>query len=147
VLTTYDAAGGYGHPDHVAVHHVGARAAQLAGTATVLQATLPREPLASLVRLAARVPGLLDVSDAGAFARSFSPRSAITHRVDVRAHLPAKLAALAAHASQATSDGGPRTVELLLRLPRPVQRLVLGREWFANPALAAGRRDDLLAVR
>src|SRR5262249_19023205 len=36
VLTVYDPAGGYGHPDHVQVHHVGARAAELAGTPVVL---------------------------------------------------------------------------------------------------------------
>src|SRR5690349_3047296 len=39
LLTTYDPAGGYGHPDHVQVHRVGARAAELAGTSVVLQAT------------------------------------------------------------------------------------------------------------
>ena len=32
VLTTYDWHGNYGHPDHVKVHHVGHRAAELAGT-------------------------------------------------------------------------------------------------------------------
>ena len=32
-LVSYDAAGGYGHPDHVACHRIGRRAAALAGTA------------------------------------------------------------------------------------------------------------------
>ena len=32
VLTVYDERGGYGHPDHVQVHRVGVRAAELAGT-------------------------------------------------------------------------------------------------------------------
>ena len=32
VLLTYDANGGYGHRDHVKVHEVGARAAEIAGT-------------------------------------------------------------------------------------------------------------------
>ena len=32
VLTVYDWHGNYGHPDHVKVHHVGHRAAELAGT-------------------------------------------------------------------------------------------------------------------
>ncbi len=31
VLTCYDAHGGYGHPDHIQVHRVGLRAAELAG--------------------------------------------------------------------------------------------------------------------
>ena len=37
-LTIYDPAGGYGHPDHVQVHHVGIRAAEIAGTPLVLEA-------------------------------------------------------------------------------------------------------------
>src|SRR5262249_38860761 len=32
VLTLYDEWGGYGHPDHIQVHHVGLRAARLART-------------------------------------------------------------------------------------------------------------------
>ena len=32
VLTTYDWHGNYGHPDHIKVHHVGHRAAELAAT-------------------------------------------------------------------------------------------------------------------
>ncbi len=43
LVTTYDPAGGYGHPDHVRVHQVGARAAELAGTPTVLEATVDRD--------------------------------------------------------------------------------------------------------
>ena len=30
MLTTYDERGGYGHPDHIQVHDVGVRAAELA---------------------------------------------------------------------------------------------------------------------
>ena len=47
VLTTYDAAGGYGHPDHVQVHRVGRRAAELAGTPLVLEATVDRPAAAA----------------------------------------------------------------------------------------------------
>jgi LmbE family N-acetylglucosaminyl deacetylase len=35
VLTAYDEHGNYGHPDHIAVHRVGHRAAQLAGATEV----------------------------------------------------------------------------------------------------------------
>ena len=38
VLTTYDSFGGYGHPDHIQVHRVGVRAAEIAGTPAVYQA-------------------------------------------------------------------------------------------------------------
>ena len=43
VLTAYDHHGGYGHPDHIQVHRVGLRAAELAGTPVVLQATMNRD--------------------------------------------------------------------------------------------------------
>ena len=52
VLLSYDPNGGYGHRDHVKVHEVGKRAAELAGVATVLEATLPREVVERLVGLA-----------------------------------------------------------------------------------------------
>src|SRR5215475_7587974 len=51
VLTIYDPAGGYGHPDHVQVHRVGARAAELAGTPLVLQATVDRDLLTRALRV------------------------------------------------------------------------------------------------
>ena len=43
VLTVYDWHGNYGHPDHIKVHHVGHRAAELAGTPTVFEATMNRD--------------------------------------------------------------------------------------------------------
>ena len=38
----YDPRGGYGHPDHIRLHHVVHRAAGIAGTANVFEATLDR---------------------------------------------------------------------------------------------------------
>ncbi len=79
VLTTYDAAGGYGHPDHVQVHRVGLRAAELAGTPVVLEATVDRELLVRatrLLRLAAGVlplPRLPELTTAFTFARGPDP--------------------------------------------------------------------------
>ena len=42
LLLSYDSQGGYGHRDHVRVHQVGARAAELTGV-RVVEATVPRE--------------------------------------------------------------------------------------------------------
>lgn len=42
VLLSYDANGGYGHPDHVRVHEVGALAARLAATPRVLEVAVSR---------------------------------------------------------------------------------------------------------
>ena len=58
----------------------------------------------------------------------YTPRAGLTLTVDVRDQLEAKHAALAAHASQA--GGGLRTLAVLLALPRPLARRVLGTEWF-----------------
>ncbi|MFD0658923.1 PIG-L deacetylase family protein [Thermocatellispora tengchongensis] len=54
LVTIYDPAGGYGHPDHVQVHRVGKRAAEIAGTPIVLEATVNRDPLLRALRLASR---------------------------------------------------------------------------------------------
>ena len=130
VLTGYDANGGYGHPDHLQVHRVARRAQDLAvRRPLLLEATLDRTWLVRLLRvlrpLARLLPGLTLPGD-----DIFSARGEVTHAVDVRSQLDAKRAALAAHASQAT--GGVRTIAVLLRLPRPVARLVIGTEWFVE---------------
>jgi LmbE family N-acetylglucosaminyl deacetylase len=145
VLTVYDPAGGYGHPDHQMVHRAGLYAAAEARTPSVLEATLPRERLHRVIRLAARVPGLLDSVDPESFAQAFTPRRELTHRIDVRAHLAAKREAMRAHASQSTSDIGPRTLALLLRLPSPLFRLVVGQEWFVQRGGRPGRIGDIFA--
>jgi LmbE family N-acetylglucosaminyl deacetylase len=132
VLTSYDATGGYGHPDHVQVHRVGARAAQLAGTPVVLEATVDRDLLLRGLHLARRLRLLPAAVDIAGFERAYTPRADITHQIDVRAWTPAKRASMAAHASQATADSGDRTLAALLRLPGPLYRLVLGREWFVQ---------------
>ncbi len=136
VLTGYDAAGGYGHPDHVQVHHVARLAAQLAGTPRLLEATLPREPLARVAAVLRRMGTLLPVPVMPDLSAAYTERSRLTHRVDVRPQLDAKLAALRCHASQASGDEGRRTIALLLSLPRWLQSAVLGREWFHEPDLA-----------
>lgn len=146
LLTIYDARGGYGHPDHRRVHEVGLRAAREAGTPLVLAATLDRTLLQRVVRLLRvlrRGRGLpqLDVQSA------YTPRSELTHRVDVRAYTAAKRRAMQAHASRATADEGDRTLAFLLRLPMPLFRLATGHEWFVQIGRAQTRPlcDDVLA--
>ena len=147
LLTSYDPTGGYGHPDHVQVHRVGALAAALAGTPLVLEATVDRDLLLGALRWGRRLRLVPDAVDIGTFERAYSPRAALTHRIDVRAWTPAKRAAMAAHASQATADSGDRTLAALLRLPAPLYRLVLGREWFVQAGRPGGGplSDDIFA--
>jgi LmbE family N-acetylglucosaminyl deacetylase len=147
VLTTYDPRGGYGHPDHVQVHRVGARAAELAGTPRVLEATVDRSklrPVLAVLRLAGRLVPALPL---GPSSTVFTEHAELTHAVDVRRYLPQKRAALRAHASQTEGGRGLRTVALLSRLPGPLFAAVCGREWFVEPGHpVAGRpADDILA--
>jgi LmbE family N-acetylglucosaminyl deacetylase len=98
----------------------------------VFEATIPRDLIARAVRLAAKVYPFPPEFDPTSFERSFSPRAAITHRVDVRRYADTKRASMMAHASQATADDGDRTLAAFLRLPRPVFRKVFGTEWYVE---------------
>jgi LmbE family N-acetylglucosaminyl deacetylase len=146
LLLSYQSNGGYGHRDHVQVHHVGKRAAELAATPRVLEATMPREllrrtsDLAHLVRLPA--PYERDV-----VRTAYAPRATITHRIDVFRYARQKRDAFAAHRSQIGSSGpAARMFGVLLQLPPQAFGLLFGREWFVDPAVSAGsagtvRRD------
>jgi LmbE family N-acetylglucosaminyl deacetylase len=139
VLTVYDPAGGYGHPDHLQVHRVGLRAAQLAGTPLVLEATVdPRVLLAGTPWFPLTPP------DVRRRQRRSSDPDQRTLTVDVRPFAAAKRAAIAAHRSQLRP--GLRTLRVLLALPDPLFRAVLGREWFIHRG-PGGRQilDELLA--
>ena len=125
LLLSYDAAGGYGHRDHIKVHLVGERAAQFAGDIPVLKVTAPRElmtwPFWPLC--------LLRLVTMYRFDNPYTPRRAITHRVDVRRYAAVKQAAIAAYRSKMDSPVG----YALTHMPVPLFRLLLGREWLAGP--------------
>ncbi|MFC7491411.1 MULTISPECIES: PIG-L deacetylase family protein [unclassified Knoellia] len=143
VLLTYDAQGGYGHRDHVRVHEVGARAAEIAATPRVLEATVPRDTIARAVRWVGRFYHYPDEFDPSVFERSYTARADITHRVNVRRQAGAKRASMQAHASQASSDGGDRTLAAFLRIPRPLYDIVFGREWFRDPTMSGAGRAGI----
>ncbi|HXW87276.1 MAG TPA: PIG-L family deacetylase [Streptosporangiaceae bacterium] len=141
LLLSYDPQGGYGHPDHVRVHQVGARAAQLAGV-RVVEATVPRELIARFARLLLLLR-LVTRHRPDQMRGYGMPRSAITHRVDVRRYAPQKRAALAAHKTDVQGRG--RTARLfraLVRSPLPMFRIACGTEWFAEPG---GRTAELVS--
>ncbi|MAT62073.1 MAG: PIG-L domain-containing protein [Micrococcales bacterium] len=129
VLVTYDAAGGYGHPDHIRVHESGLAAATLADTPQVFAVTAPREPFAIGARLADRLLPLPEDFSLEQFETAFTPRRNISHRVNVRRYVDFKRAALRAHTSQA-SGADIRTISALLDLPRPLFSLLLGTEFY-----------------
>src|SRR5690606_14412069 len=72
LLTTYDDHGGYGHPDHIQVHRVGRRSAEVAGVPLVAQATSNREMVQGFLSRAA--DGDLDeVMEAAEIERTKAP--------------------------------------------------------------------------
>lgn len=141
VLTSYDINGGYGHPDHLAVHALGAAAAGLAGTAVVLEATVPRD---RLLAAAGAVNRLLPRSrrvDLRPWRHAYSAAAEITHCIDVRGQARQRRASMQAHASQATANSGPRTLGIFTRIPPPLFGLVFGREWYRQSLPAIGLTD------
>ncbi len=144
LLLSYDSRGGYGHRDHIKVHEVGAQAAQLTGV-RVIEATMPRE-LINLVARPLRMFRLAVRYNPQSVRTAFTPRSAITHRVNVRRFAGRKRAALAAHRSSVSGPGRPaRLFRMMLALPAPVFGLVFGLEWFKEPGTPpTAMRGDIL---
>ena len=99
-LVYYDEGGIYGHADHLAVHRVGRRAAELAGVGTVYESTVDREYLhfveTHLVGLAA-----LSMHEA---LPTGVPTVLVSTTIAVGEAIGAKRAAIAAHASQIPGD-------------------------------------------
>jgi LmbE family N-acetylglucosaminyl deacetylase len=135
LLLSYEANGGYGHRDHVQVHHVGRRAAELAGTPRVLEATMPRELLHRVGNLCRwlRLPAPYGQDE---LAAGYAPRAAISHRINVRRFARQKRDAFAAHRSQIGSGRNARLFGLLLRVPPHAFGLIFGREWFIEPGVS-----------
>jgi LmbE family N-acetylglucosaminyl deacetylase len=142
VLTCYDDNGGYGHPDHIQVHRVGVRAAELAGTPRVYQNTMNRDYLArgwSAFAEQATAAGiqLPDLGDAQEFGK---PEALITTAVDVTAYIDYKRRAMRAHASQISEQS------FFLAMPEDGFRYAFGTEWFIRDGQGPGITEtDLLA--
>lgn len=125
VLVAYDWHGNYGHPDHVQVHRVGHRAAVLAGTPVVYEATFNRD-----LMIEAFNDGAMDFDpETGGDDGNpvGTPAAEINLRVDVTDFVEHKRRALACHASQVTDAGG------MLAMPPDLFALAFGTEWFIRP--------------
>jgi LmbE family N-acetylglucosaminyl deacetylase len=132
LLLSYDPQGGNGLRDHVRVHQVGARAAELAGV-RVAEATVPRELIARFARLllAFRLVTRHRLDEMRGYG---TPQSAITHRVSVRRYAAQKQAALTVHRTPLSGRGRiARLHRALTKSPRPIFQVVCGTEWFAEP--------------
>jgi LmbE family N-acetylglucosaminyl deacetylase len=124
VLVAYDEHGGYGHPDHVQVHRVGLRGAELAVTNRVYMATQDREVFTALIEEAAE-RGMSLPDDAAEAVRTMGePGSRITTEVNVLDWIDQKRRAMAAHGSQIGETS------FFLSMPDDAFRTAWGREWF-----------------
>jgi LmbE family N-acetylglucosaminyl deacetylase len=127
VLTHYDPNGNYGHPDHIQVHRVGVRAAQLAGTPKAYEATIDRDYVRGLIARARELELGEPPVDAPANPEDFNmgmPSEVITTRVDVRPFLADKRRAMQAHASQIAETS------FFLSMPEPAFELTWGTEFY-----------------
>jgi LmbE family N-acetylglucosaminyl deacetylase len=142
VVTIYDENGVYGHPDHVQVHRVGTRATELAGTPRVLESTMNRDYLRSLMAEAREADaelGAVDSPDVDEMQLGV-PGDRITTRVDVTAHVGRKRASMRAHASQISEQS------FFLAMPDEAFTRSFGYEWYIRhgvPVPVEGYEDSI----
>jgi LmbE family N-acetylglucosaminyl deacetylase len=138
VLTCYDDHGGYGHPDHIQVHRVGMRAAELAGTKRVFQSTMNRDQIRRGREMFAAQSEEVETPDID--EQTFgTPESQITAAVDVTRYLDYKRRAMRAHASQISEQS------FFLAMPDEAFRFAFGTEWFIRSGQGPGITErDLL---
>jgi LmbE family N-acetylglucosaminyl deacetylase len=129
-LVTYDERGGYGHPDHVQVHRLGAEVAAGGAGIRVLEATMNRDLLQAGRGEAddGREPDTAGV-EVG------MPVERIHLAVDVRPWLDRKRLAMRAHSSQIADES------FFLAMPAERFELVFGTEWYIRHG-EPGRGDD-----
>lgn len=147
VVLTYGADGVYGHPDHRHIHDVAVAAVAAAGdpayddasgaepwqTPALYFGTAPREDL--LAMLDHPDSPLASIS-AEARARLGTPRSEITHEVDISPWAERKRAAFLAHRTQ-TAEGGP-----LSGMPEERRQNQLAREYLVRARLPWNSTTD-----
>ncbi len=139
VLTCYDKNGGYGHPDHIQVHRVGMRAAELAGQPRVYQSTINRDHIERSIRQFAARDAAAEVEFPERDPEFGQPESVITAAVDVTPYLAVKRRAMRAHASQISEQS------FFLAMPDEQFAVAFGTEWFIRDGQGPGITEtDLL---
>ena len=151
VMTIYDWHGGYGHPDHIQVHRVGKRAAELVAqelpNLRVAESTMNRDEMRRGIEMAKEMGAdnfgpqddegdLFDpdgpMDDGNPMG---TPEAELTLAVDVSGYLDQKRAALRAHASQVSDQS------FFLQMPPEMFAQAFGREWFIEHDRPVGVRE------
>ncbi|HEX5991516.1 MAG TPA: PIG-L family deacetylase [Thermomicrobiales bacterium] len=139
-ILTFGPEGLYGHPDHLHIHHVALRAIQIAAdpshtdgpacepwqTPALYFAAFPREDMLAVLD---RPNSPLRSLSAEARANVGTPRSQITHKINIRPWAERKHAAIESHRTQ-TAEGGP-----LSGIPPEVREWQLADEYFVRVPL------------
>ncbi len=130
VVTVYDNHGGYGHPDHIQVHRVGLKAAELAGIEHVYESTINRDAVKTMIEANeasddpnSEGPSIAEVDGFG------TPENDLSFIVDVTAYTDQKKAAMIAHRSQIGPDS------FFLQMPDEAFAMAFGFESFNLPGV------------
>ena len=137
VLVAYDDHGGYGHPDHIQVHRVGVRAAELAGTPQVYEATIDRDRMLRLMRqggVPEGAPELDENSDLGV------RETEVTTRIDVTDQVTTKRQAMRCHRSQIADDA------FWLAMPDEQFLMAFCEEHYIHRGSPAGEGESMLQM-
>ncbi len=110
VLITYDEFGGYGHPDHIKAHRVAMRAADLAADKgwqvnKIYWNTMPRSVIQMGIEKMREVGSDFFGAESADDLPFAKPDELVTTVVNAPEYVPAKLAAMKAHATQISVDG------------------------------------------
>ena len=149
ILITYDEIGGYGHPDHIQAHRVAMRAAELATDWEIPKIYWNATPksvlaqgIAAMKEVGSSFFGAENVDDLP-FAKA---DELVTAAVDANDYVDAKMAAMAAHATQIELDGP------FFALSNQLGLQVWGHEFYSlvkgvahEPFNSDGRETDLFA--
>jgi len=142
VLVAYDEHGGYGHPDHIQVHRVGVRAADLAGTPSLYQATINRDVVLRFMEQAVEAGAAPAGDERGPSPEEMAtiglPESEITTVVDVAGFIPAKQTAMRCHETQVGD------MSFFLGMPDEMFRQAFAQEWFVRMRAPEGAPADHL---
>ena len=110
VLITYDEFGGYGHPDHIKAHRVAMRAAELAANQgwqvnKIYWNTMPRSVIQMGIEKMKEVGSDFFGAESADDLPFAKPDELVSTVVNAPEYVPAKLAAMKAHATQISVDG------------------------------------------
>ena len=110
VLITYDEFGGYGHPDHIKAHRVAMRATELAAEQgwqvnKIYWNTMPRSVIQRGIEKMKEVGSDFFGAESADDLPFAKPDELVSTVVNAPEYVPAKLAAMKAHATQISVDG------------------------------------------